>query len=174
MKTEDGIRDHDTEVLQEMCYKAFYRSWAAYTKYLRSLVLDKDKVVVCSVVGCFGLVKNLSEQIALKSEKTVCYAASPELLQQYGFKTDYSHAYNLQSANFKDIKYRHVFNNDKLHTVNYGAIAQAADITETTLMYILRQILMAIETAVRKDYYVKLNLRIGFLKFKQSGFYFEN
>ena len=33
---------------------------------------------------------------------------------------------------------------------------------------------MAIETAVRKDYYVKLNLRIGFLKFKLSGFFFEN
>jgi len=46
--------------------------------------------------------------------------------------------------------------------------------TETTLMYILRQILMAIETAVRKDYFVKLNLRVGFLKFKQNGFYFEN
>jgi len=80
MKTEDGIHEHDAEVLQEMCYKAFYRSWAAYSKYLRSLVLDKDKVVVCSILGCFGLVKHLSEHVEVKSEKTVCYVASPDLL----------------------------------------------------------------------------------------------
>jgi hypothetical protein len=33
---------------------------------------------------------------------------------------------------------------------------------------------MAVETAMRKDYYVKLNLRVGLLKFKQNNFYFEN
>jgi len=80
MKTEDSTREHDIEVLQEMCYKAFYRCWAAYTKYIRSLVLDKDKVVVCSILGCFGLVKHLTEHVEVKSEKTVCYAACPELL----------------------------------------------------------------------------------------------
>jgi hypothetical protein len=80
MKTEDSTREHDTEVLQEMCYKAFYRCWAAYTKYIRSLALDKEKVVVCSILGCFGLVKHLTEHVEVKSEKTVCYAASPELL----------------------------------------------------------------------------------------------
>jgi len=41
-------------------------------------------------------------------------------------------------------------------------------------MFIMRQILMAIETAMRKDYYVKLNVRVGFLKFKQNTLYFEN
>ena len=46
--------------------------------------------------------------------------------------------------------------------------------TETQLMFILRQILMAIETAMRKDYYVKLNVRVGFLKFKQNTLHFEN
>ena len=54
------------------------------------------------------------------------------------------------------------------------AIAQAAQMTETQLMFILRQILMAIETAMRKDYYVKLNVRVGFLKFKQNTLHFEN
>ncbi len=33
---------------------------------------------------------------------------------------------------------------------------------------------MAIETAMRKDYYVKLNVRVGFLKFKQNTLHFEN
>lgn len=33
---------------------------------------------------------------------------------------------------------------------------------------------MAIETAMRKDYYVKLNVRVGFLKFKQNVLHFEN
>ena len=76
MKSEDGMQELDLESLQEMCYKTFYRSWAAYTKYLRSLVLDKDKVVFCSIMGCFGLVKNLSDPIEVKSDKTVCYIAA--------------------------------------------------------------------------------------------------
>jgi len=33
---------------------------------------------------------------------------------------------------------------------------------------------MAVETAMRKDYFVKLNLRVGFIKFRQNSFYFEN
>jgi len=33
---------------------------------------------------------------------------------------------------------------------------------------------MAVETAMRKDYCVKLNLRVGFIKFRQNSFYFEN
>lgn len=33
---------------------------------------------------------------------------------------------------------------------------------------------MAVETAMRKDYFVKLNLRLGFIKFRQNSFYFEN
>ena len=33
---------------------------------------------------------------------------------------------------------------------------------------------MAIETAMRKDYFVKLNFRVGFLKFRQNIFFFEN
>jgi hypothetical protein len=41
-------------------------------------------------------------------------------------------------------------------------------------MFILKQILLAIETAMRKDYFVKLNIRVGFLKFKQNNLFFEN
>jgi len=80
----------------------------------------------------------------------------------------------LDSQNYKEIKFRHIFADEKLHRINYQAIAHSAEMTETALLFILRQILMAVETAMRKDYYVKLNLRVGFLKFKQNCFHFEN
>ena len=41
-------------------------------------------------------------------------------------------------------------------------------------MYILKQIMVAVESAARKDYHVKLNLRIGFLKFKNLQVIFDN
>lgn len=63
---------------------------------------------------------------------------------------------------------------ERIHRVNYGTVARAAEQTETTLMYLLRQVVMTLESAVRKDYNLKLNLKIGFLKFKGGSLIFEN
>lgn len=62
----------------------------------------------------------------------------------------------------------------KLHKVNYSSIAQAADLSEASLMYILKQVILAVESCIRKDYFVKLNLRVGFLKFKHQSVMFDN
>lgn len=63
---------------------------------------------------------------------------------------------------------------ENLHKANYGSIAKAADMSEQALIYILRQIIMAVESATRKEYNVKLNLRVGFLKFRHGQMCFEN
>jgi hypothetical protein len=35
-------------------------------------------------------------------------------------------------------------------------------------MYILQQVLNAVRSALKKEYFVKLGMRIGFLKFKRG------
>jgi hypothetical protein len=61
-----------------------------------------------------------------------------------------------------------------VHYINYSAVAKATDLTKDNLMYILRQVMMAVQSAMRKEYQVKLNLRIGFLKIRSGQLSFEN
>jgi len=58
--------------------------------------------------------------------------------------------------------------------VDYRAIAASADLTEASLKFIFKQILIAVETAMRKNYPVKLNLKLGFLKFNENKLFFDN
>jgi len=53
-----------------------------------------------------------------------------DLLNQLGFKQDGERLFNLGPSNFKEVKYRHTFADDKLHRANYLAISQAAKMTE--------------------------------------------
>lgn len=63
------MTDLSTDILMELCYKAFYRAWGSYTKYLRSIVLDKGNVIHCSILGTFSLVSNLEDKTSGVSEK---------------------------------------------------------------------------------------------------------
>lgn len=47
-------------------------------------------------------------------------------------------------------------------------------VTEPVVVYVLKQILHAISVAMVKDYSIKLNLRVGFLKFRKNSMTFEN
>ena len=62
----------------------------------------------------------------------------------------------------------------KISRVDYATVAKHANMSESTLMYILKQVVMAVETAMRKNYQVKLNLRLGFLKFQDGVVRFDN
>lgn len=42
MKQQDGLTDLDIESLHSRCYRVFYKSWSAYTKYLKSHVIEKS------------------------------------------------------------------------------------------------------------------------------------
>ena len=46
--------------------------------------------------------------------------------------------------------------------------------TEAVVVYVLKQILHATSMALEKDYSVKLNLRVGFMKFRRNHVAFEN
>lgn len=46
--------------------------------------------------------------------------------------------------------------------------------TADSVQYILKQIMMAVSSAARKDYHVKLNVGIGFIKIRSKCLSFEN
>ena len=58
--------------------------------------------------------------------------------------------------------------------LNYASVAKVAEIPEQTLMYVLAQTVNAVGSCLRKEYNVKLAMRVGFLKFKQGGLTFDN
>lgn len=60
------------------------------------------------------------------------------------------------------------------HKVNYAQLGAACDMSEAQVLYLLRQILTAVGTATRKEYQVKLNLRLGILKFRGGALLFES
>lgn len=53
-------------------------------------------------------------------------------------------------------------------------IARACESTERSVLYTLKQIIMALETAMRKGYNIKLFLRIGWLKLVDGTVHFDN
>lgn len=57
--------------------------------------------------------------------------------------------------------------------LNFQAIAKAAETTEATVVYVLKQIIAAIQQTAAKDYQVKLNLRVGWLKFINERMFFD-
>lgn len=69
---------------------------------------------------------------------------------------------------------RELLDADLVHYVNYGSIAKAADLSKESLVYLLKQVMMAVQSATRKEYQVKLNLRIGFLKIRNGQLSFDN
>lgn len=48
--------------------------------------------------------------------------------------------------------------------INFFSIAKAAEVSEQTAAFVLKQVIVAISLAVKKEQNVKLNLRLGTLK----------
>ena len=59
-------------------------------------------------------------------------------------------------------------------TCDYKLIAKQCNSTDVAIQYTLRQLGMAIESAMKMRYTVKLNMRIGWLKFSDGNFFFDN
>lgn len=57
--------------------------------------------------------------------------------------------------------------------VNYSEVAKAADTNEAVVVYVLKQLIAAIQNTVSKDYHVKINLRIGWLKVINQRLFFD-
>jgi len=99
---------------------------------------------------------------------------SPDTITQFNFVYEASPPVNLTPMTLKELKIRKIISPQDVQKVSYGSIAQTVEITEAALVYILKQIIMAIETAMHQDYSVKLNCKVGLLRFLGNRMVFEN
>ena len=58
-----------------------------------------------------------------------------------------------------------VFKSKALDRIPFQIVAKMAETTEQTIVYILKQIVMAVEHTMETGYTTKLNLRVGQLRF---------
>ena len=61
-----------------------------------------------------------------------------------------------------------------IRPLDYKMIAKSCNSSEQAVLYSLKQLGMAIETSMKINYTIKLNLRIGWLKFSETTVFFDN
>lgn len=53
--------------------------------------------------------------------------------------------------------------------VNFSTIGKVAEVTDSAAAFVLKQILTAIHSCIKKDIAVKLNIKVGMIKINSSG-----
>jgi hypothetical protein len=53
--------------------------------------------------------------------------------------------------------------------VNFSTIGKVAEVSDSAAAFVLKQILTAIHSCIRKEIAVKLNLKVGLIKINSSG-----
>ena len=101
-------------------------------------------------MGTFSQIKNIRFEGMDQEDGRVCYAPLPEMLHSYNFNYTSQLPTNFPSVDHKELLIRQIV--DKVNKVDYRTIANSAELSETALICILRQILTAVETAMRKNY----------------------
>ena len=81
---------------------------------------------------------------------------------------------NLEYFPLDSIKSMNIFKPKVLDRVPFQLIGKMVETSEQIVVYILKQIVMAVENTLETGYQTKLNLRIGQLRFTQDGFQFIN
>ena len=67
-----------------------------------------------------------------------------------------------------------VYKASTMERINYNAICKLAETPEATVIYILKQIVGAIEHTLETGYTTKLNLKVGVLRFASGEVKFIN
>lgn len=76
LQSSQGNAAMDAEQTRIIAYKLFTRVWSAYCKTLLKEVLEKQKTIVCPILGIFSPLKNLVGNEDSSDEKNLCYMPS--------------------------------------------------------------------------------------------------
>ena len=76
---------------------------------------------------------------------------------------------NLQSVPMDSVKLMKIFKSKSLDRFPFINAAKMAETAESTIVYVMKQIVTAIEHTMETGYTSKLNLRIGHLRFINDG-----
>lgn len=144
--------------MYEQSYRQLQRSFAAYTMYIKAHV-EKGLFVHCRVFGSFTQLRVLDGSQSTK----VCYMPCAETLVQLGVGYQARAPCNMPCEPLDSLAV-------DVHRVNYQQIAASVDLTESALVQILKLVLSVIDALLNKnDAVLKLNLKLGFLKFKNKS-----
>ena len=150
--------------------------WSAYTKTLIKECSFKNKAIVCPVYGIFSVIRNFSGESDTNRDAAICYMPSSYLAKKDGEHLVYvsKPPYNLPSVSMEHIKATKLFKPNALERIPYSHVAQLTGLSEQQVVFVLKQIIMCVEHTLETGYTVKLNLRIGHLRFSSGNFQFIN
>ena len=159
------------EKMRVQAYKLFTRTWSAYCRQIMKDVVVNSKAVLCPVFGIYAQAKTLRQGDDGDGQKLV-YMPSHILMNSEHFAYEAKPPANLAYTTNEVLKSNRLFKEGTLERINMAAIAKAAEIPEQTIIYILKQIVLAVESTIEQGYTIKLNLRIGQLRFSNGKFNF--
>ena len=135
---------------------------------------------MCPIFGIFSPIKNFTNSDELDElmyeddvqpeSKQVCFIPSPLLESNELFSYEPKRPFNVPYRAPDLIKTTNMFKAGTIERVPFSLVSKMADTSEATIMYILKQVVMAIEHTMETGYTSKLNLRIGSLRFAQGKF----
>ena len=76
---------------------------------------------------------------------------------------------NLPFTSLESVKSLNIFKLKVLERIPFQVVAKMAETAEQTIVYVLKQIVMAIQHTMETGYTTKLNLRLGHLRFTNDG-----
>ena len=88
-------------------------------------------------MGGFSLIKNI-KSITVNDSSKICFIPTNDWLNMYKFNYEPKSPINLEANQPEVLVKLNLIDADKIHRVNYSAIARAADLTESALIYILK------------------------------------
>eukprot|EP00347_Sterkiella_histriomuscorum_P008443 403345075 len=161
-----------------------YRVWSGYTKYLKSQVLDKQRIVQCPITGTY-----IPEKLYRQISKINNIANSP-----YSDDNDFINCDKLSMINGKELDRKsqaglsvtqNIQNNinsknNNEQSINCYYVPNIEFVDGLKLKYdedaerFNLNPYFTVTHAIKKDLQVKLNLRIGFLRIINSKLTFEN
>lgn len=131
---------------------------------MRQVVINK-KVVQCLLLGTWMMSSHLKNP---ETDSCVCYSPPAQLLTE---NVEYTPHPPMTLPATKPDELR-ALTESEITKLSYAAVAKAANTTEATVIYVLKQVLVAL--VATKDYSIKLNVRVGLLKFTNMKLEFES
>lgn len=161
----------DVQTERISVYKLFAKVWSAYCKTLVKEVLHNEKTIVCPILGIFSPMKNLTsfDEVSSDQNKSLCYMPSQLLATNQVFSYKAQPPINLEYTSLDVLKSMSIFKSKALERIPFHKMAKATETIEQTIVYVLKQIVMAVEHTMETGYTTKLNLRVGQLRFSNDG-----
>jgi hypothetical protein len=119
-----GSETQEESLKLQKCYSRFLKAWTAYSKYLKTQVLEANQFVYCQYVGSFFKL-NLVDHSA--DDQSVCFMPNREMLHDKGVEYSAKRPCNYEVVPVDSLLKSGVIR--AVHRVNYKQIARACAVS---------------------------------------------